>query len=49
MVDDHPRSTAKIAGHPLHPMLVPVPIACFVGTFLTDIAYAYMDPRVRLQ
>jgi uncharacterized membrane protein len=34
-----PRSTAKIAGHPLHPLLVPVPIACFVGTLLTDIVY----------
>ncbi|RCS23468.1 DUF2231 domain-containing protein [Phyllobacterium salinisoli] len=33
------RSTARIAGHPIHPMLVPFPIACFVGTLLTDIAY----------
>ena len=33
------RSTARIAGHPIHPMLVPIPIACFVGTLLTDIAY----------
>jgi uncharacterized membrane protein len=33
------RSTARIAGHPVHPMLVPIPIACFVGTLLTDIAY----------
>ena len=36
----NPRSTAKIAGHPIHPMLVPIPIACFVGTLITDIAYA---------
>ncbi len=36
----HPRSTASIAGHPLHAMLVPIPIACFVGTLFTDIAYA---------
>jgi uncharacterized membrane protein len=35
----NPRSTAAIAGHPLHIMLVPVPIVCFVGTFLTDLAY----------
>ena len=35
----HPRSTASIAGHPLHVMLVPIPISCFVGTFCTDIAY----------
>ena len=33
------RSTAQIAGHPIHPMLVPIPIACFIGALLTDIAY----------
>jgi len=36
---DNPRSTARIGGHPIHPMLVPVPIVCFVGTLVTDIAY----------
>ena len=36
----HPRSTAKIAGHPIHPMLVPFPIVCFVGAFVADIMYA---------
>ena len=36
---DNPKSTARIAGHPLHPMLVPIPIACFVGTLLGDLAY----------
>ena len=35
----NPRSTASIAGHPLHAMLVPIPITCFVGTLITDIAY----------
>ena len=35
----NPQSTAKIAGHPLHPMLVTIPIGCFVGTLLTDIVY----------
>ena len=40
MPDGNPRSTASIAGHPLHPMLVPVPIVCFVGTLCTDLAYA---------
>jgi uncharacterized membrane protein len=29
----------RIAKHPIHPMLVPIPIACFVGALLTDIAY----------
>lgn len=33
-------STAAIAGHPLHPMLVGFPITCFVGALITDIAYA---------
>ncbi|WFP75879.1 DUF2231 domain-containing protein [Mesorhizobium sp. WSM4906] len=36
---ENPRSTASIAGHPIHPMLVTIPIACFVGTLLTDIVY----------
>ena len=37
---DIPQSTARIAGHPIHPMLVPIPIVCFIGVLLTDIAYA---------
>ncbi len=36
---DDLRSTARIAGHPIHPMLVPVPIVCFVGALITDITY----------
>ena len=36
---DNPRSTASIAGHPIHPMLVPFPIVCFIGALATDIAY----------
>src|ERR1700749_712838 len=36
----NPRSIASIAGHPIHAILVPIPIACFVGTLITDIAYA---------
>ena len=35
----NPRSTASVAGHPIHPMLVPFPIAFFVATFLCDIAF----------
>jgi uncharacterized membrane protein len=34
-----PKSTARLFGHPIHPMLVPFPIACFAGTLVTDIAY----------
>jgi uncharacterized membrane protein len=33
----NPRSTASIAGHPIHPMLVPFPIAFLVGALVTDI------------
>jgi uncharacterized membrane protein len=33
----NPKSTAQIAGHPLHPMLIPFPIVGFVGTFFADI------------
>lgn len=39
MSEQFPQSTARIAMHPIHPMLVPFPIVCFVGTLLTDIAY----------
>ncbi|WP_246788440.1 DUF2231 domain-containing protein [Bradyrhizobium sp. CCBAU 53421] len=35
----NPASTARIGTHPIHPMLVPFPIACFVGALVTDIAY----------
>jgi uncharacterized membrane protein len=35
----HPRSTAQISGHPIHPMLIPFPIVCFIGTLVTDIVF----------
>ena len=35
----NPRSTARFMGHPLHPSLVPFPIAFFIGAFLADLAY----------
>jgi hypothetical protein len=35
----NPRSTAIIAAHPIHPMLIPFPIAFFVGTFVCDLIY----------
>ena len=35
----NPRSTAQIAGHPIHPMLIPFPIACFVLTLACDLAF----------
>lgn len=39
MTDETLRSTAQIGRHPIHPMLVPIPIACFIGALLTDITY----------
>lgn len=39
MIRENPRSTASVAGHPLHAMLVPVPIVCFTGTWLSDLVY----------
>ena len=32
-------STARIAKHPIHPILVPFAIVCFAGTLLTDLTY----------
>ncbi|HEX5509089.1 MAG TPA: DUF2231 domain-containing protein [Pseudolabrys sp.] len=35
----NPQSTAQIAGHPIHPMLIPFPIAFFVSTFVCDLVF----------
>jgi uncharacterized membrane protein len=35
----NPRSTAQIGGHPIHVMLVPFPIVCYVLTLCSDLAY----------
>jgi uncharacterized membrane protein len=35
----NPASTANIAGHPLHPILITLPIGLFIGTFLFDIVF----------
>jgi uncharacterized membrane protein len=35
----NPKSAASIAGHPIHPMLIPFPISFFVATFLCDLAF----------
>ncbi len=34
-----PASVARVAGHPIHPMLVPFPIAFFAFAFVTDLVY----------
>ena len=33
------RATFAIKGHPLHPLLVPVPIGLFISALVTDIAF----------
>lgn len=35
-----PRPAAQIARYPIHPMLIPVPVVCFIGALVTDITYA---------
>jgi uncharacterized membrane protein len=35
----NPHSTAKVGGHPIHPMLIPFPIVCFIGVLVTDIVF----------
>ena len=42
----HPRSTAKIGDHPIHPMLIPFPIVCFILTFFLDVIYSRGEPGV---
>jgi uncharacterized membrane protein len=39
MLNPNPRSTSRLGGHPIHAMLVPIPIVCFVATLVTDIVY----------
>ena len=39
MYGNNPRSTAQIAGHPLHPMLIPFPIVSFIGALVTDVMW----------
>jgi uncharacterized membrane protein len=39
MERERPRSTAKIGTHPIHPMLIPFPIAFLVGALVTDLIF----------
>lgn len=36
----NPKSIVQIAGHPIHPMLVPFVIGFYVGAFLADLGFA---------
>src|SRR5438105_4441175 len=35
----NPQSTARVAGHPIHPMLIPFPITFFASTLVCDLVY----------
>lgn len=37
METGNPQSTVKIAGHPIHPMLIPFPIVLFVSGLVCDL------------
>jgi uncharacterized membrane protein len=39
MATTNPRSTAQIAGHPIHPMLIPFPVAFLVATLVCDLIF----------
>ena len=45
MYGNNPRSTAQVAGHPLHPMLIPIPITSFLFALGTDVAHAVTGDR----
>jgi uncharacterized membrane protein len=45
MYGRNPKSTAQIGGHPLHPMLIPFPITCLIGAFVTDILFLTSGDR----
>ena len=35
----NPKSTASIAGHPIHPMLIPFPVVFMVTALVTDLVF----------
>ncbi|GAA4004186.1 DUF2231 domain-containing protein [Sphingomonas humi] len=39
MDGNNPRSSAQIAGHPIHPLLIPFPIVSFIGALVTDVMW----------
>src|ERR1041384_2389120 len=36
------KSSATIAGHPVHPMLIPFPLALWVTSFVVDILFYFL-------
>ena len=35
----NPVSSANVAGHPIHPILITLPIGMFVGVFVLDLVF----------
>ena len=40
------RSTARFLGHPIHPILVPLPIGLWIFSLVSDVVYAFVSPEV---
>jgi uncharacterized membrane protein len=40
VLEDRPGRRLGVAGHPYSALFLPVPIVCFVGALLTDVAYS---------
>jgi uncharacterized membrane protein len=43
VVEERTDRRVGVAGHPLSALLLPVPMVCFAGAFLTDLAYTNSD------
>src|SRR3954453_1978172 len=43
MASRNPESTAQVAGHPIHPMLIPFPVAFLVATLVSDLIFLRTD------
>src|SRR5215208_3824076 len=39
MASRNPESTTQVAGHPIHPMLIPFPVAFLVATLVSDLIF----------
>ena len=39
MANGNPKSTASIGGHPIHPMIIPFPIAFLVTALVSDLVF----------
>ncbi|MFL5120951.1 MAG: DUF2231 domain-containing protein [Microvirga sp.] len=39
MASRNPESTAQVAGHPIHPTLIPFPVAFLVATLVSDLIF----------